>query len=90
MIIEVKRVGDNDFIVDVEVNGYRTKHNVHLDDTYYEKLTAKKVTKEELIKNSFEFLLERESNSSILREFDLKVIQRYFPEYERLIKNWKK
>ena len=30
----------------------------------------------------FQFLLEREPNTSILREFDLSVINRYFPEFE--------
>jgi hypothetical protein len=34
-----------------------------------------------LVKASFEFLLEREPVSSILRRFDLDVIGRYFPEY---------
>ena len=37
---------------------------------------------EALVKDSFEFLLERESKESILREFDLSVIKRYFPEYD--------
>lgn len=37
---------------------------------------------EALVKDSFEFLLERESKESILGEFDLSVIKRYFPEYE--------
>ena len=37
---------------------------------------------EELVRDSFHFLLERESKESILREFDLAVIQRYFPEFE--------
>ena len=41
---------------------------------------------EKLVEKSFEFLLERESNTSILRSFDLPVIQRYFPEYERTIR----
>ena len=41
---------------------------------------------ENLIKASFEFLLERESNNSILSQFDLKVITHYFPEYEKEIK----
>ena len=36
---------------------------------------------EELIEASFEFLLEREPKESILSEFDLPVIGRYFPEY---------
>jgi hypothetical protein len=37
---------------------------------------------EELVRDSFAFLLGRESKEAILREFDLSVIQRYFPEYE--------
>jgi len=41
---------------------------------------------EDLVRRSFEFLLEREPASSILREFDLAVIQRYFPEYDRLFR----
>ena len=41
---------------------------------------------EDLVRRSFDFLLEREPPSSILRLFDLAVIQRYFPEYDRLIR----
>jgi hypothetical protein len=33
------------------------------------------------VRRSFDFLLEREPPSSILRTFDLAVIGRYFPEY---------
>jgi hypothetical protein len=36
---------------------------------------------EELVRDSFNFLLEREPKESILREFDLSVIQRYFPDF---------
>jgi hypothetical protein len=39
----------------------------------------------DLVRRSFEFLLEREPLGSILRSFDLSVISRYFPEYEREI-----
>lgn len=39
-----------------------------------------------LVRRSFEFLLAREPNTSILREFDLSSIERYFPEYLRDIK----
>jgi hypothetical protein len=44
------------------------------------------VPAEKLVEKSFELLLERESNTSILRSFDLPVIQRYFPEYEQTIR----
>jgi len=37
------------------------------------------------VEKSFEFLLERESNTSILRSFELPVIGNYFPEYETTI-----
>lgn len=37
---------------------------------------------EQVVRASFEFLLEREPASSILPEFSLDVIGRYFPEYE--------
>jgi len=38
-----------------------------------------------LLRASFEFLLAREPNTSILRRFDLPVIGHYFPEYEQRI-----
>jgi hypothetical protein len=39
-----------------------------------------------LVRASFEFLLEREAASSILRTFDIDVIGRYFPDYESVIR----
>jgi hypothetical protein len=35
----------------------------------------------DLVRRSFDFLLAREPNTSILPEFDLSTIERYFPEY---------
>jgi hypothetical protein len=62
-----------------------TTHEVTVQADYALKLTAGKVSTVELVKKSFEFLLARESNTSILRNFDLSVIARYFPEYETVI-----
>jgi hypothetical protein len=42
-------------------------------------------TAEELVADSFRFLLDREPKESILREFKLSVITRYFPDYESAI-----
>ncbi|HKR98579.1 MAG TPA: hypothetical protein VJU79_03590 [Candidatus Dormibacteraeota bacterium] len=36
---------------------------------------------EQLVRESFAFLLEREPPQSILSRFDLAVISRYFPDY---------
>lgn len=71
------------FNFEVKVAGANTTtHIVSVRPDYAEKLVGNKVPTETLIKKSFEFLLQRESNTSILRSFDLSVIARYFPEYE--------
>jgi hypothetical protein len=43
-------------------------------------------SKELLVEKSFEFLLEREPKESILSEFGIMVIAKYFPEYPDVIK----
>jgi len=85
-MIEVKKKKAGDFQVIVDEGDSRTEHNVKLNDEYYQKLTGGKITEEELIKRSFDFLLQRESKESILSKFNLELINRYFPEYEREIK----
>jgi hypothetical protein len=80
--IQVEKGAEGEFLVTVSDGRGQTSHRVSLAADYYQKLTGGKVAAEELLRKSFEFLLERESKESILREFDLKVIARYFPEYE--------
>jgi hypothetical protein len=84
-MITVNSIDGNTFDVTV-VAATTTTHKVTVKPSYYEKLTDKRVTPAVLVEKSFEFLLDRESNTSILRSFDLPVIGRYFPEYERVIK----
>lgn len=62
-----------------------TSHLVSVQAAYAQKLTQGKIPTAELVKQSFLFLLAREPNTSILRQFDLSVIARYFPEYEQQI-----
>ena len=66
--------------------GNTTQHEVSVDEHYAQNLTAGRISTADLVKKSFEFLLERESNHSILRRFNLTVISHYFPEYEEIIK----
>ena len=84
-MITVKLIKGSDFEVLVESKSI-TQHKVHVSNDVYKLLTDGKFSYENLIKVSFEFLLERESNNSILSQFDLKVISHYFPEYEKEIK----
>lgn len=84
-MVTVKSIDSTTFEVRVE-RATTTTHKVTVTAPYYEKLTGKRVTPEVLVEKSFRFLLERESNTSILGRFDLSVIGRYFPEYEKVIK----
>jgi hypothetical protein len=56
---------------------------VNLDKDYYEKLTNNHISPNSLVIKSFEFLLRKESKESILKSFNLKDINKYFPGYER-------
>ncbi len=73
------------FQVTVSEGGSRTSHRVTLTGDAYKRLTNEDCGPDELVRRSFEFLLEREPKESILSEFDITVIGRYFPEYEREI-----
>ena len=84
--IEVEKLKDGEFRVRVSESQSQSAHRVTLAQRDYLKLTGGKVKAEELIKLSFEFLLAREPKESILPEFDLPLIGRYFPEYERELK----
>jgi hypothetical protein len=64
-----------------------TVHSVAVPKAYWGKLTGGKMPPIELMRKSFEFLLRREPKESILREFELPIIQKYFTEYETEIQN---
>ena len=83
--IQVEKLREGEFRVTVAEGGSRTTHQVTLSNEYYQRLARGAMTQEELIRHSFEFLLEREPKESILSRFELPVIARYFPEYEREI-----
>ena len=65
-----------------------TKHVVSVTDQMLLNLTKNKISKEELLNFSFNFLLEREPNTSILSKFDIIVISKYFPEYISKVENY--
>jgi hypothetical protein len=58
-----------------------TTHIVTVFDTIHDKLTNGKISEETLLEKSFEFLLEREPNTSIMPQFEVEVISEYCPDY---------
>ena len=79
-MIKVDSINKDSFIVTINKDSV-TEHDVLLSDSFHQIITKGKIDKVELITKSFEFLLKRESNQSILKQFRLEVIQHYFPEY---------
>ena len=79
-MISVEAIDNNSFKVSVTKDS-STEHIVLLSDRFHQVVTNNKLTKTELITHSFEFLLKKESNQSILKKFNLEVISQYFPEY---------
>ncbi len=70
----------------VSVDDGRTRgdHEVTVASVDAERLATARdqAAVERLVYETFAFLLEREPEASILRSFDLTVVNRYFPEYD--------
>jgi hypothetical protein len=71
-------IGDGERVV--------TTHRVTVAGADLARLDPGAASPEDLVRRSFAFLVDREPPSSILREFDLMVIGRYFPEFEAAIR----
>lgn len=88
--IEIKKQKETEdswrFEVGIKEEDSQTLHLVTVDKDYFAKFSNNFSLPEELVKKSFEFLLEREPKESILSEFNISVIKTYFPEYEEEIK----
>ena len=76
--VTVTRQADGAFHVQTTAG---TSHEVTVPGEFAASLGCGQVATEELVKSSFEFLLEREPATSILSTFSLDVISRYFPSY---------
>ncbi|HVR36791.1 MAG TPA: hypothetical protein VMS21_13160 [Methylomirabilota bacterium] len=83
-MISVNHTSGDEWQVTVDAGG-TTRHRVRVSANDLERFGGGR-SAEDLLVESFKFLLERESNTSILTSFDLPVIGRYFPEYEQEIR----
>ena len=84
MEILITELSKDKFEITVKANQI-TKHVVYVTDEMLFNLTKNKISKKELLNFSFNFLLERETNTSILSSFDIIVISKYFPEYPKKV-----
>lgn len=85
--IEVTETSQYSFMVSIQ-STHTTTHQVIVQPEYAQQLTDGRISPKELVKASIKFLLDREPNTSILRSFDLRVIERYFPDYMEQLKHY--
>ena len=85
--ISIEKRNDNVFEVTV-ADSVTTTHTVTVTDQSLTDLTDNNTTKTQLLEFSFNFLLDREPNTSILSSFDINVISRYFSDYRDEVRRW--
>ena len=84
--IAIESKGQSTYLVTIDDRGGTTRHTVTATPQDVARYAPEGTTPERLIEASFEFLLEQEPASSILSSFALPVIERYFPEYPKVIR----
>ena len=87
MSISIKKRTDDVFVVTV-ADGMTTTHTVTVTDQSLTDLAGDNTTKTELLEFTFNFLLDREPNTSILSSFDINVISNYFSDYKDEVRRW--
>ena len=80
--IDISPSGPHEFGVKVNQGGETTSHRVIVPESLLSDMDLGTDDAEAVVRESFNFLLEREPASSILPEFSLAIISRYFPEYQ--------
>ena len=88
---EIRITPTSEEVYRVQVSGKtETMHSVSMTDIDYERFTGGKKSKQQLVLFAFEFLLKREENTSILREFAICNVNEFFPEFEKEVIDWSK
>jgi hypothetical protein len=79
--VGITAAGEREFEIHVREDGGETTHRVTVPERIGDSIDPDEHGLERVVRESFEFLLEREPASSILGRFSLTDISRYFPEY---------
>lgn len=84
--INITAMDPGRFGVELSEGPDTTNHEVRVPETLLDDLGVAGADPEVVVRESMEFLLEREPASSILPAFSLDDIPRYFPEYKDELK----
>ena len=81
-VIRITPAGPHEFGVEVTEGDETTSHKVIVPPSLLDDWGLEETDSEDVIRESFAFLMEREPATSILPEFSLAIISRYYPEYK--------
>jgi hypothetical protein len=81
--ITIDSTGPREFHVLIREGDLETNHHVTVPESLISDLRLPEDNLDRVVRESFVFLLERESASSIMPVFSLDVISDYFPEYRQ-------
>ena len=79
--IKITPAGSHEYTVEVTEGDDTTSHHVIVPPSLLADRGLEHADEEAVVRESFNFLLEREPATSILPDFSLEIISRYFPEY---------
>ena len=79
--VRITPEGSHEFGVEVTEGEETTSHRVIVPQSLLDQWGLQESDAEAVVRESFAFHLEREPASSILPEFSVAIIARYFPEY---------
>ena len=79
--MQVTPMAPGEFGVEVTEGTQTTGHRVRVPEGFLDDMLMADADQETIVRESFAFLLEREPATSILPEFALPDIARFFPDY---------
>ena len=85
--ISIEVINSNTFKVTISAIK-KTEHFVTVTQAFLNQFSKYNKNPESIVIHSFEFLLDREPNTSILKNFDIQDISKFFPEYIDNIKKY--
>jgi hypothetical protein len=81
-VIRITPAGPHEFGVEVTEGSETTSHKVIVPPSLLDDWGLEEADGEDVVRESFAFLMEREPASSILPEFSLAIISRYYHDYK--------
>lgn len=79
--IRIQSLDEHNYGVRVVEGDTVTDHKVRVTEDFLDDLGMVDVDEERLVRETIDFLLDREKNTSIYEEFDLEVVTNHFPDY---------